>query len=255
MRTLFSTLSIQTTSFKGGSIGTHARKKTEQLSKISNTWKKYRKTRKKWSSLMTIVSRSKKTTLLPSKSKLSKDNNKIECFYPSLRKFSSFTSDHITITSFILLFFSRTETVGLQQLFYSLFTHCQSLDLFHHVEWNGNQLNLLGWWSSRLHCLHQSLQSESKAFFLTLILLVLLLEERVSSNMVATNSCGLPSSILSWGISGVKLELAMFIVASEEESSSKRSGSSNLSILLLDITNIDNNLFNRDAWSRILCHA
>jgi hypothetical protein len=67
--------------------------------------------------------------------------------------------------------------------------------------------------------------------------------------MVATNGGGLPSGVVSWGISGVKLELVILIVAGKKECSTEGSWTTDLSVVLLDVANVNDNLFDRNVWS------
>ena len=69
--------------------------------------------------------------------------------------------------------------------------------------------------------------------------------------MIGPNSGGLPSSIVSWGVGGVELELIVLVIASEEEGSPERSGSTNLGIVLLDIADVDDEFFNGDVCSEL----
>ena len=153
--------------------------------------------------------------------------------------------------SLIFLLLSWAQSVSFQQLLYPLFTHSYSLNIFSHVERYGHQLDFLCWWSCCLHCLDQSLKSKAKTFFQSQIFLVFLLQEGVSCNMVASDSSCLPSCIISWRISRVKLEFSMFVISSEKESSTKWSWPSNLSVLLFNITDVDNNFLNGNAWSEL----
>lgn len=67
--------------------------------------------------------------------------------------------------------------------------------------------------------------------------------------MIAAYGCGLPSSIISRRVSGVELELSVLVIASEEESRSKRPGSSDLRVVLLDVTDVDHDFFDGDGGS------
>ena len=150
--------------------------------------------------------------------------------------------------SFIFLLF-RTQTIRLQQLLYPFLTHGYPLNLLHHVEWNRYQLDLLCWWSRGFHGLDEGLQGKSQTLFQIHIVFVFLFQKWICSDMIATNSSSFPSCIVPRRISGVELEFSMFIIACKQEGSPKRSRPSDLCIILLDITDIDNNFLNRNTRS------
>jgi hypothetical protein len=78
-------------------------------------------------------------------------------------------------------------------------------------------------------------------------LLVLLLQEGVGSDVVATDGSRLPTSIIARWVCGVELELAVFIIACEEEGSAEGPGSSDLGVVLLDVADVDDDFLDRDT--------
>lgn len=69
--------------------------------------------------------------------------------------------------------------------------------------------------------------------------------------MVAADGGGLPPSVISRGIGGIELELAILVIAGKEECGTKRPRSSYLRVLLLDVANIDNNLLDGNRRSKL----
>lgn len=67
--------------------------------------------------------------------------------------------------------------------------------------------------------------------------------------MIASNGGGFPSSVVSRRISGVKLELVIFIVACKQEGSTERPWTTDLSVVLLDIADVNDDFFDGDVWS------
>jgi hypothetical protein len=67
--------------------------------------------------------------------------------------------------------------------------------------------------------------------------------------VVATNGSCLPTSVIARWVGGVKLELAVFIIACEEEGSAEGPGSSDLGVVLLDVADVDNDFLDRDTRS------
>ena len=123
------------------------------------------------------------------------------------------------------------------------------MDLLVDGEGNGDELDLLGGGCGSLHGLNERLQGKPESFFERQVFLVLLLEEGIGGNVVAADGRGLPPGIVARRISGVELELAVLVVAGEEEGRSERPGSSDLGVVLLDIADVDNDFLDGDGGS------
>lgn len=145
--------------------------------------------------------------------------------------------------------FSNRQSIGFKKWFDSFLWNVNSLNLLFHIEVNWYQLNFFSGWCCGLHGLNQSLQGKSISFFKCHIFLIFLFKERVCSNVVATDSGGLPSSIVSWRISWVKLEFIVFIITGKQESSTEWSGSTDLSVVLFNVANINDDLLNWNVGS------
>ena len=149
----------------------------------------------------------------------------------------------------IFEFFSNRQSISFKKWFDSFLGNVNSLDLFFHIEVNWDQLNLFSWWCCGLHGLNQGFQGKSVTLFKSHIFLIFLFKERVGSNMIATYGCGFPSSIISWRISWVKLEFIVFIITSKQKSSTEWSGSTDLSVVLFNVANINDDFFNWNVGS------
>lgn len=74
-----------------------------------------------------------------------------------------------------------------------------------------------------------------------------MLQKRISRIVVVSDRSSLPSSVIAGGVGRIELELAVFVVSSEEEGSSEGSGAADLSVVLFDVANIDDDFFDGDA--------
>jgi hypothetical protein len=61
--------------------------------------------------------------------------------------------------------------------------------------------------------------------------------------MIATNGCGLPTCIVSGRIGGIKLEFVVFVITCKQKCGTKGSGSTDLSVVLFDVANVNDDFF------------
>lgn len=146
--------------------------------------------------------------------------------------------------SCFFLFVFSNQSISFEQFSDLLFMESNSSNILIHVKSDGNKLYFLGWRCRSFHSFDQSLQSKTIAFLKSKSLFVLLLEEGIGGYMVGTNGSCFPSSVVPWRISGVQLETIVLIIAGKEEGRTKRPWTSNLSVILFDITNMNNQFFN-----------
>jgi hypothetical protein len=67
--------------------------------------------------------------------------------------------------------------------------------------------------------------------------------------VVAADGGGLPAGVVAGGVGGVELELAVLVVAGEEEGGAEGPGAADLRVVLLDVADVDDDFLDGDAGS------
>jgi len=109
------------------------------------------------------------------------------------------------------------------------------------------QLSKLEFFSCQARAVHrlaQNLDSELNHFFPRCIILIVLLKNRLSRLIICSNSCSLPSTIVSTWVTHIQLKPVVPVPACKKKGNSKRAETTKLGVSLLGVTKRLNQLLN-----------